>query len=102
VTAQHAKHFLLAMCEAFQENVIVILDGAPYFRASAVTDLATRDDLEFVRLPAYSPELNPVEECWRQAKRHLSNRFFGSLEELTTAIDDALDQLSVPDVSNHF
>jgi hypothetical protein len=35
-------------------------------------------------------------------KRDLSNRFFGSLEELTTAIDDALDQLSVPDMSNYF
>jgi transposase len=50
----------------------------------------------------YSPELNPVEECWRQVKRDLSTRFFGSLAELTTAIDDALDQLSIPDVSNYF
>ncbi|MDB9235964.1 transposase, partial [Halorubrum ezzemoulense] len=39
---------------------------APYFQASAVTDLAARDDLAFVTLPSYSPELNPVEECWRQ------------------------------------
>jgi transposase len=74
VTAQHAKHFILALCEEFQKDLIVVLDGAPYFRASAVTDLAARDDLEFVRLPAYSPELNPVEECWRQVKRDLSNR----------------------------
>jgi hypothetical protein len=102
VTAEHAKHFILALCEAFQENLIVVPNGAPYFRASAVTDLAARDDLEFVRLPAYSPELNSVEECWRQVKRDLSNRFFGSFEELTIAIDDALDQLSVPDVSNYF
>jgi transposase len=102
ITAEHAKHFILALCEEFQKDLIVVLDGAPYFRASAVTDLAARDDLEFVRLPAYSPELNPVEECWRQVKRDLSNRFFGSLEELTTAIDDALDQLSIPDVSNYF
>jgi hypothetical protein len=102
VTAEHAKHVIPALCEQFQKDLIVVLDGAPYFRASAVTDLAARDDLEFVRLPAYSPELNPVEECWRQVKRDLSNRFFGSLEELTTAIGDALDQLSVPDMSNYF
>jgi transposase len=102
VTAEHAKHVILALCEESQENLIVVLDGAPYFRASAVTDLATRDDLEFVRLPAYSPELNPVEECWRQVKRDLGTRFFGSLEELTTAVDDALDQLSIPDVGNYF
>ena len=85
-----------------EEDLIVVLDGAPYFRASAVTDLAARDDLAFVTLPAYSPELNPVEECWRQLQDALSNRFFDSLEQLTTAIDTALDQLSLPKVSNYF
>ena len=102
MTAEHAKHFILALCEEFEEDLIVVLDGAPYFQASAVTDLATRDDLAFVTLPAYSPELNPVEECWRQLQTALSIRFFESLAELTTAIDNALDQLSVPSVSNYF
>jgi transposase len=102
VTAEHAKHFILALCEEFQEDLIVVLDGAPYFRASAVTDLAARDDLDFVRLPAYSPDLNPVEECWKQLKQALGNRFFDSLTDLHTAIDTALEQISVPTVSNYF
>ena len=79
-----------------------MLDGAPYFQAAAVTDLAARDDLDFVTLPSYSPELNPVEECWRQLQAALSNRFFDSLDELTTAIDTALQQLSVPEIRNYF
>ncbi|MDB2246562.1 IS630 family transposase, partial [Halorubrum ezzemoulense] len=102
ITADHAKHFILALCEEFEDDLIVVLDGAPYFQASAVTDLAARDDLAFVTLPSYSPELNPVEECWRQLQAALSNRFFDSLDELTTAIDSALDQLSIPKVSNYF
>ena len=101
-TADHAKHFILALCEEFEDDLIIVLDGAPYFQASAVTDLAARDDLAFVTLPSYSPELNPVEECWRQLQAALSNRFFDSLDELTAAIDTALDQLSIPDVSNYF
>jgi hypothetical protein len=52
VTAGHAKHFVLVLCEKFQDNLITVPDGVPYFRASAVTDLAPRDDLEFVQLPA--------------------------------------------------
>ena len=102
VTAEHAKHFILALCEEFQEDLIVVLDGAPYFWASAVTDLTARDDLALVRLPAYSPELNPVEECWRQLKDALGNRFFDSLDELTAAIDKALDRVAVPNMSNYF
>nr|WP_254546800.1 IS630 family transposase [Halomarina sp. BND7] len=95
VTTEHAKHFILALCEEFENDLIVVLDGAPYFQASVVTDLAAHDDLAFVTLPAYSPELNPVEECWRQLQAALSNRFFDSLDELTTVIDTALDQLSI-------
>ncbi|SEP16944.1 Transposase [Halogranum amylolyticum] len=102
VTADHAKHFILALREEFQENLIVVLDGAPYFRASAVTDLTARDDLALVRLPAYSPELNPVEECWRQLKDALGNRFLDSLDELNAEIDKALDQIAVPSVSSYF
>jgi len=79
-----------------------VLDGAPYFQASAVTDLTARDDLDFVTLPSYSPELNPVEECWRQLQAALSNRFFDSLDELTTAIDTTLEQISISSVSNYF
>jgi hypothetical protein len=41
VTAEHAKHVILALCEEYHENVIAVLDGAPYFRASDVTDLVT-------------------------------------------------------------
>jgi transposase len=102
VTAEHAKHFILALCDEFQGDLIVVLDGAPYFRASAVTDLVDRDDLALVRFPTYSPELNPVEECWRQLKQALNNRFFDSLDELTSAIDQALDRLSTPNMSNYF
>jgi transposase len=65
VTAEYAKHFILVLCKEFKDDLIFVLDGAPYFQASAVTDLAARDDLAFVTLPSYSPDLNPVEECWR-------------------------------------
>jgi transposase len=55
-----------------------------------------------VTLPAYSTELNPVEEYWKQLQASLSNRFFDLLDELTTAIDIVLEQLSIPKVSNYF
>lgn len=102
VTAEHAKHFILALYEEFEDDLIVVLDGASYFRASAVTDLADRDGLAFVQLPAYRPDLNPVEECWRQLESALGNRYFDSVNELTRTIDEALEQLSLPEVSNYF
>ncbi|MVM33415.1 hypothetical protein GO755_25475 [Spirosoma sp. HMF4905] len=38
------------------------------------------------RLPAYSPQLSPVELVWSQLKRSLKNQVFTSLEELTVAV----------------
>ncbi|MFC6723008.1 IS630 family transposase, partial [Halobium palmae] len=35
-------------------------------------------------------------------KDALSNRFFESLDDLNTAIDTALDRLSIPNVSSYF
>jgi len=102
VTADHARHFIFALYEEFEDDLIVVLDGASYFRASAVTDLAARDGLAFVQLPAYRPDLNPVEECWRQLESALGNRYFESITELTATIDATLDQLSLPKVSNYF
>lgn len=102
VTAKHAKHFILALYHEFEEDLIIVLDGASYFRASTVRALADREGIEFVQLPAYRPDLNPVEECWRQLESALGNRYFESITELTTTIDTALDQLSLPNVSNYF
>lgn len=48
---------------------------------------------------AYSPELDPVEEYLRQLQVALSNCFFDSLDDLTSAIDIALDQLSISKAS---
>jgi hypothetical protein len=49
------KAFYFAICDEFNDDLIVVVDGVPYFQASAVTDLAARDDLAFVTLPSYSP-----------------------------------------------
>ena len=85
----------------FGEDLIVVIGRAPYFTL-AVTELAARDNFAFVTLPSYTSELNPVEEYWRPFQASLSNRFFNSLDKLTTAIDIILDQPSIPNMSNYF
>ena len=102
ITAAYAKIFILILCKEFEDDLVVVLDGVPYFQASAITDLAARDDFAFVTLPMYSPELNPVNEYRRQLQASLGTRFLDLLDELTTAVDTALDQLSTPKVSNYF
>lgn len=102
MAADHAKHIILKLYDEFEDVLIVVLEGASYFRASTVMDLGDRDGLDFVRLPAYRSDLNPVEEFWRQLESALGNRYFESVNELTTTIDPVLDQLRLPEVGYYF
>ena len=43
----------------------MVLDGAPSHRAQ---QLRVPDNMALVRLPPYSPELNPVEHLWDEIR----------------------------------
>jgi hypothetical protein len=40
--------------EQSEDELIIVLSGAPYFQASAIKDLTARDVLAFVTFPSYS------------------------------------------------
>lgn len=44
-------------------------------------------------LPAYSPDLNPVEQVWKYARKRCSNRVFADLQELRDAVTRLLRRL---------
>lgn len=59
------------------EFVIMVLDGASSHRSY---DLRAPENIAFVRLPAYSPELNPAERLWEELReKEFANRVFDSL-----------------------
>ena len=54
-------------------------------------------NIELIFLPAYSPELNPVERLWRWLKRHsLRNRFYQDLDSLMNAVRSCLQMATMP------
>lgn len=59
---------------------------------SDISDKAT-----FLKLPPYSPDLNPIEQVWRiTRKENTHNAFFSSLKELTETVDKAFKARSKP------
>lgn len=59
------------------EFVLMVLDGAPSHRAH---HLRVPDNMALVRLPPYSPELNPAERLWDELReKEFANRVFDSL-----------------------
>jgi transposase len=70
-TAKIFIRFLKKMMKQFPNKfIIVIVDGAPTHTAGIVEKFVQENKklLQLEILPAYSPELNPTEKCWRFLK----------------------------------
>jgi transposase InsO family protein len=87
-----------ALQTEFGEKICVVLDNASYFTANAVQEFVEDTPIELCYLPRGSPELNPVEECWRQLNQALGNRLFDTLDELQEAALAAPGDIKPPDV----
>jgi transposase len=64
--------FLRHLQRQVRGKILVLWDGAPIHRSLLVENhvAATRGRLVVERLPAYAPELNPVEYMWGHLKHH--------------------------------
>jgi len=60
------------------------MNGAGWHREDIDTDF---DNLSCMKLPPYSPELNPIEHVWRWLhQHHLANRCFNGYEDNVNCI----------------
>jgi transposase len=69
------------------QRVGLVLDGSGAHRSGKLT---WPDGLVPIALPAYSPELNPVERLFEHLRQQLSNRVFEDLDELAAALTHEL------------
>ena len=86
----NAGEFIEFIKEVMAEyrKVVMVLGNTFYHKSKAVRKFveSTDGNLELIFLPPYTPQLNPIEMQWREIKRLLSGRYFGSVDELKEAI----------------
>lgn len=84
-----ARHYALGQHP--QRQVILWLDNDKAHKAKAVERLLSKHNyrIRIEWLPAYSPELNPQEDIWRQMRRRVThNYYFEHMERLRSAVED--------------
>ncbi len=70
------------------EYIVMVLDGAGWHQASG---LDIPKNMSLVRLPAYSPELNPTEHLWEEIReKWFPNLVFKTLDAVEDVLVDAL------------
>ncbi|RZB32752.1 MAG: hypothetical protein AEth_00430 [Candidatus Argoarchaeum ethanivorans] len=67
-------------------RIITILDNFSSHKAKIVQECAENLDIVLVYLPTYSPDLNPIEYIWKDAKREISKTFIKNLNVLKRVI----------------
>lgn len=72
IKAPQVVEFLKHLLRHIPRKLLVIWDGLPSHRSLMVRDFVAEQNgrLQLERLPAYAPELNPVEYIWGYWKQH--------------------------------
>jgi transposase len=81
---------------------IVILDNCSVHKVAGVKEAIEACGAKILYLPAYSPDLNPVELLWSKVKAILRREKARTFDELEKALKIALDSVSVDDVVGWF
>lgn len=66
---------------------VVVMDGAGWHTDELADEL---NNLCLVKIPPYSPELNPIEQVWQWLRQNeLANRCFKGYEDIVNSCSDA-------------
>ncbi|PNW62787.1 UNVERIFIED_CONTAM: hypothetical protein BEN50_04335 [Euhalothece sp. KZN 001] len=68
---------------------VIVMDNAPFHKSRRIRELIENAGCELIFLPAYSPDLNPIEHWWHKVKtairKELSNLNFDVHQAATVA-----------------
>ena len=78
-----------------KKGIIVFWDNAKSHLTREVQKWAWRQNIFLVQIPAYSPDLNPIERIWWQIKKTISKTgLIKTSEELESIITLNFDQIA--------
>lgn len=74
-----------------RELKVLIIDNAGFHACQNIT---VPENIRLIRIPAYTPELNPAEKVWQWMKDKVAMKFFTSTDELRNKITEMVNQLT--------
>jgi transposase len=90
------------LCPTLRPGDIVVLDNLSPHKNDQTRALIEQAGASVRFLPAYSPDLNPVEKMWSKVKQFLRSAEARTPETLLTAIGAALRTVTRQDAINWF
>lgn len=101
-TAVFQAYVRQILCPSLRPGDIVIMDNLGPHKNEQTVALITAAKASVRFLPAYSPDLNPIEMMWSKVKHLLRTAEARTAEELQRAIGHALRQVTSQDAAHWF
>ena len=88
--------FLKELSKQYPEDMILLCcDGAAWHKSKT---LQVPDNIVLFHIPPYTPEMNPIEQIWKELRKMgFRNEVFSSLEKVVDRLCDTICRLS-PDL----
>jgi transposase len=91
-----------ALAPTLEAGRVVIMDNLPAHKPARVRELIEERGCELIYLPAYSPDLNPIEEAFSKIKGLLRRAGARTKEALLEVLGEAFSSISVQDARGYF
>jgi transposase len=90
------------LAPSLRPGQVVVMDNLSSHKGSRVRELVEARGCELIYLPAYSPDLNPIEEAFAKLKALLRKAGARTREALLEAMGRALDTVTAQDARGFF
>ena len=90
------------LCPTLRPGDLVVMDNLSPHKSEPTLALIRQKGAEVLFLPAYSPDLNPIEQMWSKVKNTLRSLEARTRESLLEAIATALAGITAQDTLNWF
>lgn len=90
------------LCPTLRPGDVVVMDNLSPHKNELTLSLITQAGAQILFLPAYSPDLNPIEKMWSKVKTGLRSAEARTQSALIQAIAAALASVTYQDAMNWF
>jgi transposase len=90
------------LCPTLEVGDIVVMDKLRAHKVSGIEEAIRGRGASLIYLSPYSPDFNPIEQCWSKIKTYLRQAKARSIEALIEAIKQALETISASDARAWF
>lgn len=84
------------------QGACVVMDNFSSHKVAGIREAIEAVGARLVYLPPYSPDLNPIENCWSKVKEYLRSIAARSYEALDQAITEAFNAVTPKDMMGWF